>query len=73
MEKNKWLIEQILNKNKIEYGTPEYWEKERKSKFRINARQREEQLLKMDTGIIMLWSTVVSTEMPLYNLMNSQG
>jgi len=61
----KWLIKQILDKNKIEYGTKEYWEKERKSKFHRNARQEEEHILKTSEGIIALWSSTQKVEMPL--------
>ena len=68
----KWLANQILNKDKPEYGTPEYWIKERKSKFRINARQKEEQVLKSAEGIISLWSMTTSVQMPLYDLLKRQ-
>ena len=63
----KWLIKQILKKP--EYGTPEYWEKERKSKFKRDARQKEEQVLKSAEGIINLWSATVSVDIPLYKLL----
>lgn len=59
----KWLANQILKK--IEYGTDEYWKKERKSKFRRNARQKEEETLKFAEGIIDLWGTHQRVEMPL--------
>lgn len=64
----KWLANQILKKP--EYGTDEYWKKERKSKFRINARQKEEHTLRNAEGIIGLWSMATPVEMPLYKLLN---
>ena len=64
----KWLVNQILRKP--EYGTDEYWKKERKSKFRRNARQKEERALRSAEGIIGLWSIATHVEMPLYRILN---
>jgi hypothetical protein len=58
----------ILNRNKPEYGTPEYWVKERRSKFKINARQKQEQEEKLNNGILNMWSLVKKVDMPLYNM-----
>jgi hypothetical protein len=58
----------ILNKSKPEYGTPEYWIKEKRSKFKINARQKQEQEEKLNNGILNMWSLVERVEMPLYNM-----
>ena len=66
----QWLANQILGK--IEYGTDEYWRKERKSKFRRNARQEEERTLQTAECIIGLWATHKPVEMPLYTMMSTE-
>ena len=66
----KWLVDQILKK--VEYGTPEYWRKERKSKFKRNVKQKEEETLKSAEGIINLWSASIIVEMPLYKMLSNR-
>lgn len=65
----QWLVKQILSKE--EYDTAEYCAKERRSKFRINARQKEQDTLNTATGIIGLWSATKKVEMSLFNLMQN--
>lgn len=43
-----------LNKLESEYGTPEYWAKERRSKFIINARQKDLLNRRLEFGILNL-------------------
>lgn len=73
MKTEQW-IKKLLTGNQPEYGTLEYWEKERRSKFRVNARRREERYRKSTNAIIDLWNTVMEKQ-PLYyleSLMNSK-
>ena len=62
-----WLINQILGN--VEYGTDEYWVKERRSKFRRNARQKAQQAITTTTGIVGLWTAAKKVEMPLYSML----
>ena len=62
----KWIVDQIINTP--EWDTPEYWAKERKSKFRRNARQLETHYRNTTAGIIDLWTSVGQPQMPLYNM-----
>ena len=64
------LIDKLFEGGKYKYGTPEYWKKERCSKFIINARQKEQKLKEFYKSIVNLWSLTAKIEMPLYNLLS---
>ena len=75
MEKNKKIdvqdkIDWLYRRGKYEYGTPEYWIKERKSKFRINAREKDEKERNFYSNIVNLWSLQPKVEMPLYKMLS---
>lgn len=55
---------------KPEYGTDEYWQKERKSKFKRDARQKEDAFYKLHGAVINVWAQTIKVEMPHYSFMN---
>lgn len=65
-------IDWLLRRGKYEYGTPEYWIKERKSKFRINARQKEEQERRFYENVVNLWALQPRVEMPLVSMLTGK-
>ena len=67
----EWYDKYVLKKP--EYGTPEYWVKERKSRFIRDARKKEDGAYKMGSGIITLWSKMEKTELPLYQMYQNMG
>ena len=67
----EWYDRYILKKP--EYGTPEYWIKERKSKFIRNARKKEDAAYRRDGSIIGIWTQQVKVEMPLYSMMSNKN
>lgn len=66
-KKTRDLLDKLLGRGAYCYGTSEYWEKERKAKFRINARQKEERAKKFGLDIINLWAMSEVTKPPLYH------
>ena len=66
-KKTKDLLDKLLGRGAYCYGTPEYWERERKSKFKRNARQREERDKNISDSIIDLWAMSEATKPPLYH------
>lgn len=71
-QKYQDTLDKLMKRGKYEYGTAEYWEKERKAKFIRNARQREEMENRTGLSIIRLWSMAAMTEMPLYKMLSSK-
>lgn len=65
------ILDRFYKRGKYEYGTPAYWEKERKAKFVINARKKEEKEREFYSNIINLWAMIQPIEMPLYNMLNN--
>ncbi len=66
-------IDWLYRRGKYEYGTPEYWIKERKSKFRVNARQKDEERRKFYENVVNLWALQPMIEMPLYSMLTGKN
>ncbi len=61
-----WNMWKKNNMNqRIEYGTPEYWEKERKSKFIRNARQKEKAIRNNP----IKWIESMKIVVPIYEIL----